>query len=149
MPHWSLILMQCVVFPQVPIFSPDQAGYINWKVSTLALCVLDTAAHTCSEIKHCCSFPIVMCVFFIFITTNYCYEQICVILNLENNNYILQYIDPRLNHLYVCLFLVCVCVASRLPCPHNTAALLASYAVQCKYSSQDTPTLNNDGKAIH
>ncbi|XP_040004096.1 tyrosine-protein phosphatase non-receptor type 4 isoform X2 [Xiphias gladius] len=47
----------------------------------------------------------------------------------------------RLNHLYVCfcVFLcgcgcgcVCVCVpaASRLPCPHNTAALLASYAVQ-------------------
>jgi len=34
MVHWSLILMQCVVLPQVPIFSSDQAGFINWKVST-------------------------------------------------------------------------------------------------------------------
>lgn len=27
------ILMQYVVLPQVPIFSSDQAGHINWKVS--------------------------------------------------------------------------------------------------------------------
>ncbi|XP_056144880.1 tyrosine-protein phosphatase non-receptor type 4 [Lampris incognitus] len=37
-------------------------------------------------------------------------------------------------------------LTGRLPCPHNTAALLASYAVQCKYCSLDTYTPDNDGK---
>lgn len=31
------------------------------------------------------------------------------------------------------MFLIFVFLSCRLPCPNNTAALLASYAVQCEY----------------